>query len=956
MHDCKHSNKRIPGRKCYVPVHLLTPLVVILFQVANAGPAISQLTGHGLLVFYSCNVYGTRTNSLCESANVCHGEWWTNYARLRCRTSGLRLYDEPNLNLNTFFVHCSPTPFTLSAFQCYMRSVLPSLALCRRCAARILPKPRALRLIAHSSRASSSVGSHSPQLRANQKIDPSDESSAVHATGAPAPHGELAKAAAWRPASFTPDPFLRRLKSHLLFYLQNPNWRNEKQLLNAWKKYLWEWGGLEPRPRLSGISALDWSFLPHVDGASFYNTSSDGRSVSHGPWRVRSALPQLAKLSTEVFTAFLGTFCALMMESPTRPSLMRHWPFLYLAASISYRASTVKSQELLSEMKRDIPSDRWHQFSSILEHAHHHATIVLAYRKLQSNGLDESNWADTVTEALERNYVARIERLTIGVQPMKLEALWRDAHETFRAFNITWLSESDRKDTQAPTKLTSRIYLSFMRVGFLLGHSSFANKAWNEMISYGLKPDLRHFTTAIKGAGTLKDAAQVEKLWQLITSSGIDTDDKVWAARIGATIQAGNFEKGLTLLEDMGKSWSSFAEVSGKGRAGQHDTGHAPSKPTIATLNVALLALSAQDPPNIARMQRLLNWASNLGIRSDIISCNIFLSMFARLGHFQSAIDLLKQMRSSGVIPDKFTYSSLIYALLASDRISSKERTAIALVFMKMMESQALTPNDHILSALLKGSLSGSLEPPIGQAVLSYAGSHGSIVYGRVATALLEHYIDSPAVDINSLQSLWNHVNNANLQVDAYFFNRMVQGFATLGQLDLMTFFLIRMVKTGMPPTWSTLLAALSVSLGKDDGQIAQVVVEQADKAIHGDRLLLSQQHSPEDDQKRKLFYSLARRYGFDIEQFPNSAIHHTEKPANSTTSARAPKTAAANSSGATAPISVASLDIACLRKTTEAATSPVRLVKKTNSAPAPIPLRKISPSPLRLKLMATDS
>jgi pentatricopeptide repeat protein len=120
---------------------------------------------------------------------------------------------------------------------------------------------------------------------------------------------------------------------------------------------------------------------------------------------------------------------------------------------------------------------------------------------------------------------------------------------------------------------------------------------------------------------------------------------------------------------------------------------------------------------------------------------------------------------------------------------------------------------------------------------------------------LLEYILQSPSHDVQPILSLWNHVNNANMQADAYFFNRMVEGFAKAGELHLMVIFLTRMIKNGMSPTWHTLISALSVSTEVGTRNIATRIVAATYYA--------SKATTPDDSRKERLFWDLAESYGF---------------------------------------------------------------------------------------------
>jgi pentatricopeptide repeat protein len=663
-----------------------------------------------------------------------------------------------------------------------------------------------------------------------------------------------------RVATFTPKGFERHAYTQLANYIALRTPQNEADLLNCWKDFLWQWGSAEQRPQFEGIAGLDWSFLPQINGRTFYNTTLDGRSTAYGSWRIRLALPLLTGSAPNIFDCLLGTFCALLMERNSLEFYRSHGSFLYFAACMIYRVSLTASRiALLDTLGHfELPPDQQGRFSLALDHAQAHSTIVLACSKLDASELSEMELDGARVDALEEHYIAKLERLAVGGQPLKLRTIWQDAHHTFDVYNTEWTGTDLAASRSEPTKLTPNLYLSFMRVGYLLGRQLLATEAWNEMTKLGVKPDIKHITTAIKGAGTLKEPAHIASLWQMVVQSGIRTDDQVWSARIGATIQSGNFTKGLAILEEMGDAWSQSVKTTRKPDGTViHANVHSP-KPTTSTLNVAISALANANVLDFNCIQNLIKWAASIGIQSDTVTCNAVISMFVRSGRIGSAFGILGQMESQHIPPDVVTCTMLISRLLTGQDISSltqEERTDAVIRIIELMERHSIVPNDRTLAALLKGALSGSIDHRLSSAIIAFARSNGQKFYGRLATELLEYILQSPSHDVQPILSLWNHVNNANMQTDAYFFNRMVEGFAKAGELRLMVIFLTRMIKNGMSPTWHTLLSALSVSTEVGTRNIATRIVAATYHA--------SKATTPDDSRKERLFWDLAESYGF---------------------------------------------------------------------------------------------
>lgn len=668
----------------------------------------------------------------------------------------------------------------------------------------------------------------------------------------------------FRVQSFSPSGFMRIVNIKLKSYLLDPSQVNENALGNAWKQFLWEWGGTVPRPPLDDVSALNWTFLPKVDGQTFYNQNLDGRLSSHGPARVNRVMPQLTTSSPEIFNALAGTFCALTMDNPSRFRSSRHSGLLYFAASILYRASArTTTQDLQQRMeairdtnrKSTLVTHSTSKFLAALKNMQAHAIIVVSCHSKFDETLVREVFTYAMVESVVDKYVAMLERLTVNFVSYKVDAILESATETFSVLRQHWMSKEEARQ-YSWTHLPARLYTSFMRVGYVLDRPQFSKDIWKMMIDSGIRPGLKQFTTAIKGAGNVKDARQVELLWSMMLRSGLHVDDQAWTSRIGATLQTGKFSIGLGLLREWGEL------LEGNKKDGP--------KPSIFTLNVALSALTdAKHAINAQLIQDVLDWAAAKGIQADAFTCNILLSLFTKTGQIVPALDLLRQMKTNGVAPDVVTFTTLLNSLFSGKHdlhLSLEERDKIVLGIIELMESASVAPNDHLLAALVRGALSDKIDPTIADAVMKYAISGGKRIYGRLATVLLNFFFTEGNMD--SVHVLWKELNTADLQADRYFFSRMVEGFAAAGELQYMAFFLNRMVKNGMSPTWCTLSSALSASTQQESRVIAERVIAEARVALSKGTLSFQ-----ENDPKQRLFLAIAHSYGLPNVHISNDTL-----------------------------------------------------------------------------------
>ncbi|KAL1642934.1 hypothetical protein SLS58_005176 [Diplodia intermedia] len=401
-------------------------------------------------------------------------------------------------------------------------------------------------------------------------------------------------------------------------------------------------------------------------------------------------------------------------------------------------------------------------------------------------------------EGLANFYYGRIGRAYSEGKRLIIYDLWLEAYKA--------LSRRKTTDPPVPPKLYN-LALEALMANRLPEQ---AINVWNKMIENGIKPTIKTWTAMIDGCGKAKDTEGMEQIWVRMLNSGVQPDVYAWSARVSGMMRAARFRQGFAVLDEMAKIWTlayKRAQSAAKKQRTKVDTAELPAKPSTAVLNGAITALASRPPRrNENFLGPVLTWAKSLDIQPDVITYNSLISLSLRSGNTEEAMNLLQRMELVKVQPDVATFSIILNSIFrsgATAKLSQEEQNEKVTAVLRNLETHGIELTEHIFGTLIDGLLKRHNNEAAARAVLAHMVTRGLQVPPHIYTALMTHYFDRQ--DLAAVDALWAHIEASGTVLDTVFFDRMIEQYARIYDVDRMLVFLKRMSNQGLTPGWPAL-------------------------------------------------------------------------------------------------------------------------------------------------------
>ena len=372
------------------------------------------------------------------------------------------------------------------------------------------------------------------------------------------------------------------------------------------------------------------------------------------------------------------------------------------------------------------------------------------------------------------------------------------------------LTNSVPKDEE----LRSKIYARFLRLAFEVRQNGTAIDVWNHMISVGHKPGLRHWNAMLSGCGYIRDLQSLHDIWTNMLKAGVQPDNETWTSYIHGAIRGSkgtksNFQQGLQLLEQLGREWQSP----------KNDL-----TPSLGPIHGALSAFSELywSRTSTTRMhQNILSWARAQGIRPTTQTYNILLQPIAKHASPEEIQAHLASMAHDSCDPDIYTYTILLQGPILNPTspfhaLPAAQQTSTITTVLSSMAAASLSPSPQTYSTILFGLLdsrSHAANPAAARAVLTHMESAGVQPSQHIHTILLTHYFATQPPDLGAVEALLRKLLHTNPRTKAnlngYFWNRLVSGYADCDEWEKALFYLRRLPKEGKAPSWTSLARVL---------------------------------------------------------------------------------------------------------------------------------------------------
>jgi hypothetical protein len=366
-----------------------------------------------------------------------------------------------------------------------------------------------------------------------------------------------------------------------------------------------------------------------------------------------------------------------------------------------------------------------------------------------------------------------------------------------------------------------------------------ALQTWSTFVDYGFEPTMPDWAVFIDGAKHAGKAEAIERVWQLLCDSGVEPGVEAWTARINAAMRIGQISLGMKLLQEMTTRW---IDASRSLRPGQHikdilDLPMAP-KPTIWTINAVLMTLAGRRDKR--SVQEVLNMAWSLGLKPDIYTLNIVLSMYCSAGNVSSALDTIQKftLADPQLELNMVSFTTLINGVLhfpsPTRRMIDDFANRVDYV-MDLIDKRELKLDDVFFSTMLN-AVARKTNFAVATAVLEHAHLRlGLSACVHTTTVYLKHAfreaLDRPEHEPEIVQLVLKLAVQIDRHGDSNFWSQLVIGLAKLGRLEFMTRFLAKLRSHGQVASWVALFAALKAALKRRDVPVLEIVLKESQHA-----------------------------------------------------------------------------------------------------------------------------
>ena len=399
-------------------------------------------------------------------------------------------------------------------------------------------------------------------------------------------------------------------------------------------------------------------------------------------------------------------------------------------------------------------------------------------------------WKQSQLTSIQKDLTRAIERSDVG------QAInhWRNIVSRFRS--------NDLGD-----EMIQPIFLKFLSTFFTLRRPEQSVEVWNHMMSLGHQPNQKHWHAMILGCAKAKDLVSMQGIWANMKEAGFQPDIQSWTTWIHGLIRCGSWQLGLEALEELGVLWK-------KGSANQiYGSEHERLSPSIIPVNAAIAALQATGKANI--VPHILKWARSQNLPLDTSTFNTMLRHLINKDDNSPVKALLASMEKHNCAPDIATFTTVLNGLVSNPssafhRQTFAEQKTTILSILDDMRQKGLRANAHTYTTILDGLLPPQNPNLLGaRAVLDHMAQRNIKPSPHIYTIISGHYFSASPPNLAALDALWLRIRADRSVLDPVFYDRMIEGYARIGEVEKMLSFVKRAPAEGKSPSWVALAAVM---------------------------------------------------------------------------------------------------------------------------------------------------
>ena len=363
-------------------------------------------------------------------------------------------------------------------------------------------------------------------------------------------------------------------------------------------------------------------------------------------------------------------------------------------------------------------------------------------------------------------------------------------------------------------------------------------EVWSCMIEQGIEPTIRHWNAVLEVLQKTRDLERFNATWKAMLEKGIRPDNQSWTTHIVVLLAQpyNDWRTVMHLLDGMGKSWQEVqTENALRTQTGTSDPQNLPS---IIPINAAVTGLLRLHLTDVAG--DVLKWAQSFSIKIDTTCYNIFLRYACQQGDTARADLIIKEMEKNSVKQDAVTKTIMLDNMIRNpdstfSALSPTEQEQIIVESLNRMSDEGEPPNSQTFAVALHALLrQPKPNLPAARAVFRLLLRQRKGVSPHIYTILVMCHFKSENPDLEALDSLWQMAEKQNSKIDHILYDRMIEGYAAIGELDRMLAFFKKMTDAGQVPGWLALGKALIALTKKNEWKLcAQLVSDVTNESGH---------------------------------------------------------------------------------------------------------------------------
>ena len=367
----------------------------------------------------------------------------------------------------------------------------------------------------------------------------------------------------------------------------------------------------------------------------------------------------------------------------------------------------------------------------------------------------------------------------------------------------------------------SETFAEFLVSFTALGRPDKAIDVWNTMIRAGYKPYEGHWIAMLDGCRKARDLPSLQTLWQNIKTSGVRISNEIWRMYLSGLLQCRDWQAALKALEELGRAWKESTAhavprpdaILPQNSDTTTDSQQDQLLPSIIPINTVISGLIALNQGDAAKT--VLRWAVLQKLKPDISTFNILLRPAVRKDLRGEIQRILQEMQKSNCQPDVVTFTILLDGLFRNPTSSfqsqspEEQQKAVSQIFQDM-EDIGIEANTYTYSTILDSLLSPrSFNLAAARAVLARMTDRNIKPSPHIYTILITHYFSTAPPNLPAIDSLWRRIRLDKCPTDHVFYDRMIEGYSRVGEVEKMLAFLRRMPAEGKTTGWIALLGVL---------------------------------------------------------------------------------------------------------------------------------------------------